>query len=535
MSDTTSVSATAPVRMPNGIPYIVVNEFAERFCYYGILSILAVNLVQSMHFGEAQATAWASYFKAGAYFFPLLGAVISDVFWGKFRTVILFSLAYCVGCVVLAFGREPVMIEVGLFLIAFGTGGIKPCVATNVGDQFTSANQHLIERAFSWFYLAVNAGSIISIALCPWLLEHVGPTVAFGVPGAMMFIATIVFWLGRSRFAVIPPAGVAWLKEVFSPHGLATMGRLIGIYVFIAFFWMLWDQSNGTTWVLQARSALMDKEVAFGFTVLPAQIQDVNAFFILTLTPFFSYVVYPFVNRFAKVTPLRKIGTGLFVTAGSFLIIAWIESRIQEGHVVSMWWQILAYAVLTCGEILVSITGLEYSYKQAPLKAKSFIMALFLLAVTVGNLATGVVNDVMVRRLDASAIDVGTETWVHVANASALVPGQKIDFTKSNIQVLGTEGKTEPLEGTFLIKTVDGAGGRVQLADAVTREPIQTSGTFDATNAKVSTYALVGPAYFMFFFWVMIGGAIVFIVVAMLVREATYVRTDEPGEEPAPA
>jgi POT family proton-dependent oligopeptide transporter len=200
-----------------------------------------------------------------------------------------------------------------------------------------------------------------------------------------------------------------------------------------------------------------------------------------------------------------------------------------------MWWQILAYAVLTCGEILVSITGLEYSYKQAPLKAKSFIMALFLLAVTVGNLATGVVNDVMVRRLDASAIDVGTETWVHVANASALVPGQKIDFTKSNIQVLGTEGKTEPLEGTFLIKTVDGAGGRVQLADAVTREPIQTSGTFDATNAKVSTYALVGPAYFMFFFWVMIGGAIVFIVVAMLVREATYVRTDEPGEEPAPA
>ena len=44
-----------------------------------------------------------------------------------------------------------------------------------------------------------------------------------------------------------------------------------------------------------------------------------------------------------------------------------------------MWWQILAYVVLTATEVLVSITALEFSYKQAPLRMKSFIMALFLL------------------------------------------------------------------------------------------------------------------------------------------------------------
>jgi proton-dependent oligopeptide transporter, POT family len=517
----------ASSRMPSGIPFIVVNEFAERFCYYGISAILTLYLVQSLHFGEAQATTWVSLFKSGSYFFPLLGAIVSDVFWGKFRTVIVFSSAYCVGCVVLAVGREPAIIALGLFLIAFGTGGIKPCVATNVGDQFTSANQHLIERAFSWFYLAINAGSMISISLCAWLLPNYGPTLAFGIPAAMMFVATVVFWAGRHRFAVVPPAGRVWLRDIFSSSGMATILRLLVIYAFIAFFWALWDQSNGTTWSLQARSQLMDKDLGFGFTVLPAQIQMVNAVFILILAPAFSYLVYPFFGRFFAVTPLRKIGAGLFVTASSFLIIAWIESRIQDGHVVSVWWQILAYVILTVGEVLVSITGLEYSYKQAPLSMKSFIMALFLLAVSVGNLLTAAVNHYMVRPLHATAMEVGAQTWVHVSEAAGFVPGQKIDFDGSTgIEVVGADGSGENLEGTYLAQTVDVPGGRLELMDAVTRRPLGTRGSFDAEKAQVSTYALVGPEYFTFFAKILAGVAVVFIFVASLLREATHVRKD---------
>src|SRR6185437_6041698 len=349
-------------RMPRGIPFIVVNEFAERFCFYGINAMLALFLVQYLQFGEAQATTWASLFKSGAYFFPLLGAIVSDVFWGKFRTVLAFSVVYAIGCIALALSRGQHALAVGLFLVAFGTGGIKPCVATNVGDQFTNANQHLIERAFSWFYLAINAGSTISILLCPWLLPKYGPTVAFGAPAAMMVVATVVFWFGRKRYAVVPPAGRIWLKDVFGPVGLKTVANLFVIYVFIAVFWSLWDQSNGTSWSLQARSSLMDKNIGFGITLLPAQVQAVNAVFILIFAPFFSYVVYPLWSKLFAVTPLRKIAVGLFVTASSFIVIAWIESRIQNGHVVSLWWQILAYAILTCGEVLVSITGLEFSY-----------------------------------------------------------------------------------------------------------------------------------------------------------------------------
>lgn len=538
------MSEETAVGMPKGIPFIIANEFAERFCYYGINSILAVYLVQFLHFGEAQATTWGSLFKSGSYFFPLIGAIVSDVFWGKFRTIITFSLVYCAGCVVLALAHDQATIAIGLGMVAFGTGGIKPCVSTNVGDQFTKANQHLIERAFSWFYLAINSGSLISINLCPWLLKDYGPALAFGAPAVMMFVATVAFWLGRRRFSVIPPAGRAWVEEIISPRGRDVVVRLLGIYVFIAFFWALWDQSNGTTWVLQARSDLMDKHIGIGVNlfghfigvndILAAQIQSVNAFFILALVPIFTYVIYPFVGRFTKVTPLRKIGAGLVVTASSFLVIAWIESRIQAGHVVSVWWQVLAYAILSAGEVLVSITGLEYSYKQAPLSMKSFIMALFLLAVSAGNLFTAVVSSVMVHPLKATEMSVGPETWVKVSEASNFVTGQKIDFGGANgVRVVASDGKTEELAGTYLVQTVDATGGRLRLMDSVTRQPIVTSGSFDAAHAEVSTYALVGPVYFLFFAGLLAILAVIFVFVALTVKETVHVRAD--GAETAAA
>lgn len=515
-------------KMPGGIPFIVANEFAERFCYYGINAILAIYMVQFLRFPEAQATTWQSLFKSAVYFFPLVGAIVSDVFWGKFRTIITFSLAYCAGCAILALVPGEAGLIPGLALIAFGTGGIKPCVSTNVGDQFTDRNAHLIERAFSWFYISINAGSLISILACPWLLEDYGPKLAFGVPGVAMFLATIAFWLGRKKFAVVPPAGMAWLREVFSGEGLATIGRLAIIYFFIAFFWALWEQCNGQTWTLQAQSSLMDKDLGFGITMLPAQIQFVNALFILMLVPVFSYGIYPAMNRFFAVTPLRKMGIGFFVAASSFIVVGWIEAQIQAGQTVSLWWQILAYAILTAAEVLVSITALEYSYKQAPLKMKSFIMALFLLSTSVGNLITAYVNNSMVRPLEAVSAEAGPQTWVTLSDVSGFVTGQKIDLTgDTGLNVKLPDGESQKLAGTYLVAEIDAAANRVQLMDVINRQPLVTEGSFDAGKAEVATYRLVGPEYFYFFTLLMAAVGGVFVVVSVFLKEKTHVRGSE--------
>jgi len=394
---------TTPVqtdKMPPGIPYIIGNEAAERFCFYGLRAILVVYMTQYLRnragalapMSENDANKWYHLFVASNYFFPMLGAIVADAFWGKFRTVFWISLVYCAGCVALAGDPTRMGLFVGLGLIALGSGGIKPCVSSNVGDQFGSANQHLVSRAFGWFYFSVNAGSMISIPLTPVLLDKFGPRVAFGVPAVLMFMATVIFWSGRRKFVHIPPKGSSFLRATFNRETFAAFGRLAILFVFVAVFWSLWDQSGGE-WVLQAEK--MDRQMhLFGwhFELLSSQLQAVNAVMILALIPTFQYLIYPAINSLWRLTPLRKIGLGIFTIGVSFLISAWIESRLGAGHKVNVFWQLPAYLLLSAGEVMTSITSLEFAYTQAPKHLKAIVQALYLWSITAGNLFTALVQ-----------------------------------------------------------------------------------------------------------------------------------------------
>ena len=396
---------TSPVpsdRMPTGIPYIVGNEAAERFSFYGMNAILTVFLTKHLVAAGASeemdpetAKAWVHNFKSAAYFFPIVGAIIADWLFGKYRTIMSLSLVYCAGHAVLALIDIKLDVDPkevvwwGLALIAVGSGGIKPCVSAHVGDQFGEQNKHLISKVFGWFYFSINLGSTISTLLTPVLLEHYGPGVAFGVPGVLMGAATLVFWLGRHEFVHIPASGTELFTEAASPDGRRAIFNLIPLYFFVAMFWALFDQT-ASAWVLQAEK--MDRHI-FGFEVLSSQLQAANPILVMLLIPIFSYGLYPFMGKYFEVTPLRKIGIGLFLTIPAFALPAWIESQIQAGYEPSIWWQILAYVIMTAAEVMVSITTLEFSYTQAPKKIKSFIMGLYLLSVAVGNLFTAKVNE----------------------------------------------------------------------------------------------------------------------------------------------
>jgi len=396
---TPSPYRTAPApssEMPGGVPFIVANEAAERFSYYGMRSILVVFMTQHLldasgaaaPMGDTEAREWFHAFAAAVYFTPLVGAVLSDVLLGKYRTILALSLVYCAGHLALALNDTRIGLLVGLALIAIGSGGIKPCVSAHVGDQFGAANSHLLTRVFGWFYLAINFGAFVSSLLTPWLLTRYGSHVAFGVPGLLMLLATWVFWLGRHRFVHVPPAGTGFLQELRDPVIRQSLGRLGGIYVFVAVFWSLYDQT-ASSWVQQAEH--MDRNF-LGWEWLPAQVQAVNPLLILTLVPIFTYAIYPAAARFVRLTAIGKIAAGLFLAVPAFLIPAWVETQIAAGLAPSIGWQLLAYVFITSAEVLVSITCLEFSYTQAPRSLKSFVMSLYFLSITAGNLLTSAVN-----------------------------------------------------------------------------------------------------------------------------------------------
>lgn len=330
-------------RMPGGIPYILGNEVAERFSFYGMKAILTVFMTQHLLnasgnpdlMSEERAKTVYHLFTAGAYFFPIIGAILSDVFLGKYRTILFISLMYCVGhgCLaVMDFGPVTGLWDMkpwlfaGLILIAVGAGGIKPCVSAHVGDQFGTGNKHLITQVFNWFYFAINLGAAASSLLTPVLLQKVGPWAAFGLPGLLMAIATFVFWLGRHRFIHVQPVGVKqWVAETFSPEGKRALLNLAPLFlIFVPVFWAIFDQT-GSAWVLQGDK--MNRQL--GILWLPSQIQAVNPILILTGIPIFTYLIYPLMGKFFEPTPLRKIGIGLVLTAFSFCVSAMIERNIE--------------------------------------------------------------------------------------------------------------------------------------------------------------------------------------------------------------
>ncbi len=441
--------------LPSGINYIIGNEAAERFSFYGMRSVLlaymTIYLVQPngdvQVFSEKEAEAWVHLFVGSAYFFPLIGGILADAYWGKYRTILSLSLFYCLGHGCLALmgivGDTKTWLLVGLFLIAVGSGGIKPCVSSHVGDQFNKLNNHLLSKVFGWFYFSINMGAFLSGILTPFLLEATrekgtwgeqiypfvkawvgeksideaifGPHYAFGLPGVLMGIATLVFWLGRKKFAHIPPRGSKYFKETFSGDNLSAIFRLCSIFSFVVIFWALFDQI-GTLWQIQARS--LDRilpdwiPIIGGSEMLAAQVSAIwNPLFILLLIPVFSYLIYPLASKFFVVTHLRKIGLGLWVMGLSFSMVAILQERIDLGETPNMGWQILACLLLTASEVLVSITCLEFAYTQAPKEMKSFVMAIFLLTVSLGNYFTSAVKFFIINEDGTSKLPGSSEFW----------------------------------------------------------------------------------------------------------------------------
>ena len=472
---TTNPAAASGARIPRQIPYIIGNEACERFGFYGMRNILTPFLIGSLLLfaPEAERAGIAKdvfhTFVIGVYFFPLLGGWLSDRWFGKYRTTLWLSLVYCLGfvCLALCTDYRPGFYA-GLFLIALGSGGIKPLVSAFVGDQFDSSNKHLAKIVYDAFYWTINFGSFFASLLMPIFLRSYGPTVAFGIPGALMFIATLIFWLGRRKYVMVPPsppnphsflrvartallaqahgqgrpglavasigaalaaAALLWLarsdfviavllalglviafggvgtsmqlQRARGAHpdeavdGVSAVLRILIVFALVTPFWSLFDQ-KASTWVIQGNAMRMPTEQWWwpGWLVKsPAQMQALNPILVMLLIPFNNLVLYPLLRRCGvEVTALRRMGAGLAFSGVAWIVAGLIQLGIDGGDAVSIAWQVAPYVLLTFAEVLVSATGLEFAYSQAPPSMKGAIMSFWMLSVSYGNLWVLVTN-----------------------------------------------------------------------------------------------------------------------------------------------
>ena len=399
--------ATA-ARFPRAVPFIIGSEVAERFSYYGMLTILPTFLVAQFFNpthsaaltagAESRANELVHSFAALGYALPVVGALLADWVLGKYRVILYLSIFYCGGHALLAFFSHNLPgFHLGLLVVAVGMGGIKSSVTANLGDQFDRSNAELLPKAYGWFQMAIDVGAALATVLTPLLYAHYGPAVAFGVPGLLMGTAAFTFWLGRRRYVRVPPTGLrAGLRQTLGPgEGRAALRRIGVVFAFVPVLWMLNEQSS-SEWVLQATH--LNRELWPGFRPLAEQLQLSGIVFGIMLNPVLTYGLYPaLARRGVRVTPLRRMGAGMVVAALAVVIIGGVQRCVDAGGHPSAWWQVLAYCVLVSGVITVAITGLEYAYTHAPKALKSLTTALWVLTIAAANFGLSLLNGSIAR------------------------------------------------------------------------------------------------------------------------------------------
>lgn len=389
-------------QFPKAAPFIVGTETAERFSFYGMKAILSTFLIAQFfnptgdpalkEAAKAHSNEVTHLFVALVYLLSIAGGLIADYLIGRYWTILLLSIVYCIGHAFLAvFDTNYDLFFVGLILISIGAGGVKPNVSVMVGDQFEDENDAKISKLYDIFYFGINLGAFFSMLITPILKNSkYGAPLAFGVPGILMLLALIIFYLGRKQYKIKMPSETRREDNGSILSQLKSVWKVLVVFSFIPIFWALYDQ-NGSEWVLQAEEMNLH---FMGIDWYAEQIQVINALLILVLIPVFSFGIYPWMEKAGiRVTALRKFGWGLILTAITFCLVAWIQSELDRGIKLNIAWQLVAYLLLTVAEIFVSITGLEYAFSQSPKSMKSTIMAIFFFTVFLGNILVTYVNN----------------------------------------------------------------------------------------------------------------------------------------------
>jgi POT family proton-dependent oligopeptide transporter len=293
-----------------------------------------------------------------------------------------------------------------------------------------------------------------------------------------MFIATIVFWAGRRKYVMVPPAPpdadsflrvaktallaakpgekrpglvVAVLGLVFAAAALVAMPqlgfvasaclalvfilgfggagtwmhierarrvhpdeavdgvrgvlRVLVVFALVTPFYSLFDQ-KASTWILQANHMVRPSWLE------AAQMQALNPALVLALIPLNNFVVFPWLRRLGyEPSTLWRMTVGMAITGLSWIVVGVFQLVLDGAGPLHIAWQILPYVLLTLGEVLVSATGLEFAYSQAPPSMKGVMMSLWYLAVTVGNLwvllaNAAVRNEAVTSRIRETGISV---------------------------------------------------------------------------------------------------------------------------------
>ncbi|KAI8015327.1 Protein NRT1/ PTR FAMILY 8.1 [Camellia lanceoleosa] len=466
------------------------NECCERSACYGINTNLVNYLKFQLNQSSVAAVSNVTNWSGTCYVIPLIGAFLADAYLGRYWTIASFSIIYVFASISFQtttniaqrsftnislqnalltlsaslHGLKPSCDEntvchptgpqtgifyMGLYLIALGTGGVKPCVSSFGADQFDGSDEVEKESKssfFNWFYFSINIGALVASTVLVWIQTNVGWGWGFRIPAVAMAVAVVSFFSGTRMYRSQRPGGSSLFRvrvpddksllyetaeeesivkgsrnlfdkaavdtqsdhikdsvdawkfcNVTQVEELKSIVRLLPIWVTGIIFTRVYSQM-GTLFVLQGNT--MDLHMTSSFEIPSASLSLFDTVSVIFWVLVYNRVIVPFTRRLTShkngFTQLQQMAIGLVISIFAMFAAGTLELvRLQMvrknnfyevRHIpVSVFWQVPQYFIIGCAEVFTSIGQLEFFYEQGPDAMRSLCSALSLSTVALGN------------------------------------------------------------------------------------------------------------------------------------------------------
>ncbi|OQU83190.1 hypothetical protein SORBI_3005G090600 [Sorghum bicolor] len=431
-----------------------------------------------MHFPLSEAANIVTNFIGTVFLLSLLGGFLSDSYLGSFWTMLIFGFVELSGFILLAVqahlpqlrpppcdmmaaagqaceqasGLKAGIFFAALYLVALGSGCLKPNIIAHGADQFRRGSAGDARRLSSYFnaaYFSFCVGELVALTVLVWVQTRSGMDVGFGVSAAAMAIGLLSLVAGVAFYRNKPPQGSiftpiakacvkapdstggssAGTKE--SPWRLCTPAEVeqvklllcvVPIFACTIVFNTILAQLQ--TFSVQQGSAMDTRLAASGFHVPPASLQAIPYIMLVALVPAYEAAFVPAMRRLTGVatgiTPLQRIGVGLFAVTFSMVAAALVEARRRHaadgGRLLSIFWIAPQFLVFGLSEMFTAVGLIEFFYKQSLAGMQAFLTSMTYCSYSFGFYLSSVLVSLVNRITSSSTSTAGNGGGGWLAN-----------------------------------------------------------------------------------------------------------------------
>lgn len=428
---------------PRGLMTLFFSEMWERFCYYGMRTLLTLFLVKSLMMGDSEASLIYGAYTGLVYAAPILGGKMADRFLGYRYAVLLGAILMAIGEFIIIGGSEHLML-IGMGALIIGNGYFKANISTIVGKLYRD-NDPRRDSGFTIFYIGINIGALLATTVVAFVGETYGFKYGFGLAGIGMLAGLLIFWLGRANYAAAPGLEITeegkqkilgpfnWVqvitvgslaliplcylliqKNQWMDYILLTLfigisismitagikedkqegttiwkDRMIALIIFMVIniaFWACFEQAGTSLTLFADRN--VDRSI-FGWEMPASMTQFFNPFFIIVFGSIFS-VMWVKLSKMGKNPSIpMKFSLGIIQLALGFLVTQIGFQFVSESFQVPLLTLVFVYLLHTTGELFLSPIGLSMVTKLSPKKMAGTAMGAWFLSFAIANYVGG--------------------------------------------------------------------------------------------------------------------------------------------------